>query len=218
MRWNFVFLGQNRKEFQKLNFLKGEMKMKKVFVWLMAGVLLISCAACAGKGNLKGDATENPGLMDGGTTNNNGTTDNNGNNNQNPVKTIGQRLADDFKALLNPEKMMGARAMADELFKGDYLTFDHATTDVQPGKLKGFGDAEITGFKEGVMIEAKTEDVPFLAYIFTLDDNTDAETFMTTLKSKADSQWNTKVKADEMFTERSEKQVFFVMSPKTLDK
>lgn len=198
--------------------------MKKVFVWLMAGVLLISCAACAGKGNLEGDATENPGVMDGGNpddsgnTDNGGNTDNNGNNSQNPVKTIGQRLADDFKALLNPEKMMGARAMADELLKGDYLTFDHATTDVQPGKLKGFGDAEITGFKEGVMIEAKKEDVPFLAYIFTLDDDTDAETFMTTLKSKANPQWNTNVKADEMFTERSEKQVFFVMSPKSMDK
>lgn len=198
--------------------------MKKVFVWLMAGVLLLSCTACAGKGNLEGDATENPGVMDGGNPDNGGTSNgnNNGNDNandsQNPIKTIGQRLADDFKALLNPEKMMGARAMADELLKGDYLTFEHATTDVQPGKLKGFGDAEITGFKEGVMIEAKKEEVPFLAYIFTLDDDTDAETFMTTLKSKANPQWNTKVKADEMFTERSEKQVFFVMSPKALDK
>lgn len=200
--------------------------MKKVFVWLMAGVLLLSCTACAGKGNLEGDATENPGVVDGGNPDNGGTS--NGNNNangndnandsQNPIKTIGQRLADDFKALLNPEKMMGARAMADELLKGDYLTFEHATTDVQPGKLKGFGDAEITGFKEGVMIEAKKEEVPFLAYIFTLDDDTDAETFMTSLKSKANPQWNTKVKADEMFTERSEKQVFFVMSPKALDK
>lgn len=192
--------------------------MKKAIVWLMAGVLLLTCTACTGKGNLKGDATENPGVMDGGNPDDGGNTDNNGNNNQNPIKTIGQRLADDFKALLNPEKMMGARAMADELLKGDYLTFDHATTDVQPGKLKGFGDAEITGFKEGVMIEAKKEDVPFLAYIFTLDDDTDAETFMTTLKSKANPQWNSKVQADEMFTERSEKQVFFVMSPKSLDK
>lgn len=192
--------------------------MKKVFVWLMAGVLLISCTACAGKGNLKGDATENPGIMNGGNPDNNGNANHSGNADQNPIKTIGQRLADDFKALLNPEKMMGARAMADELLKGDYLTFDHATTDVQPGKLKGFGDAEITGFKEGVMIEAKKEDVPFIAYIFTLDDNTDAETFMSMLKSKANSQWNSKVKADEMFTERSEKQVFFVMSPKSLDK
>ena len=186
--------------------------MKKVFVWLMAGVLLLSCTACAGKGNLEGDATENPGVVDGSNT------ENGGENTQNPIKTIGQRLADDFKALLNPDKMMGARAMADELLKGDYLTFDHATTEIQPGKLKGFGDAEITGFKEGVMIEAKKEDVPFLAYIFTLDDDTDAETFMTTLKSKANPQWNSKVKADEMFTERSEKQVFFVMSPKSLNK
>ncbi len=194
--------------------------MKKVFVWLMAGVLLLSCTACAGKGNLEGDATENPGVMDGGNPDNGGTSNgnNNANDSQNPIKTIGQRLADDFKALLNPDKMLGARAMADELLKGDYLTFEHATTDVQPGKLKGFGDAEITGFKEGVMIEAKKEEVPFLAYIFTLDDDTDAETFMTTLKSKANPQWNTKVKADEMFTERSEKQVFFVMSPKALDK
>lgn len=191
--------------------------MKKVFVWLMAGILLLSCTACAGKGNLEGDATENPGVVDGGNPDDGSNTDESGDHTQNPIKTIGQRLADDFKALLNPDKMMGARAMADELLKGDYLTFDHATTDIQPGKLKGFGDAEITGFKEGVMIEAKKEDVPFLAYIFTLDDDTDAETFMTTLKSKANPQWNSKVKADEMFTERSEKQVFFVMSPKSLD-
>lgn len=174
--------------------------MKKVFVWLMVGVLLVGCAACTKGGNLQGEATKDP------------------SSGESTVKTIGQRLAEDFKALLDPEKVLGARAMADELLKGDYLTFDHATTDVQPGKLKGFGDAEITGFKEGVMIEAKKDDVPFLAYVFTLEDGTDAEGFMSNLKSKADPNWNSKVKAEEMFTERSEKQVFFVMSPKSWDK
>ena len=182
--------------------------MKRAIVWLMALVLLLGATACTAKGNLEGDAAENEGIVDGG----------NPDNTESSAKTIGQRLAEDFKALLNPEKLMGARAMAEELLKGDYLTFDHATTDVQPGKLKGFGDAEITGFKEGVMFEAKKDEVPFLAYVFTLEEETDAETFMTNLKAKANPQWNSKVKADEMFTERSEKQVFFVMSPKSLDK
>lgn len=187
--------------------------MKKVMLWLLAAVMLFTFAACSGKGNLEGEATENEGVVDGGNPDNTETPENS-QNNENPIKTIGQRLADDFKNLLNLDNMMGARAMVDELLKGDYVSFETTTTEVQPGKLKGFGDAEITGFKEGVMVTSSKADDPFIAYIFTLDEDTDAEQFMSTLKAKADVAWNTKVKADEMLTEGMGKKVLFVMHAK----
>ncbi len=184
--------------------------MKKLFVWMMALVMLLTFASCTRGGNLEGEATENGGVdnTEGGLENENGTAEKQG---------LASRLIDDFKTMLNANNMMGGRALVDELLKSDRLSFESKVTDVKPGKLTGF-KGEITGFKEGVMFAPTKSDVPFIGYVFTLEDNTDVESFVRMLKSNADVQWNESAKADEMMAEGLGKMVFFVMSPKSLDK
>ena len=184
--------------------------MKKIVAWMLVLVLAFALVGCTRGGNLEGEATENGGVdnTEGGLENENGTEEKQG---------LGARLVDDFKTLLNANNMMGGRALVDELLKSDRLSFESKVTDVQPGKLTGF-KAEITGFKEGVMFAPTKGDIPFIGYVFTLEDDTDVESFVAMLKKNADVEWNETAKADEMMAEGLGKMVFFVMTPKSLDK
>ncbi len=206
--------------------------MKRVVIWLMAVIMLLSATACTDGGNLEGPATENGGVSDNGSMDNNGTngsndTDNSGMGNGNGTgngtenatgngsnQTVGAQLSSDFKQLLNLDNTLGAAAIAGELLKSDLFNFELTKSEVSPGKLQGFGDAEIKGFKDGVMFTSSKGDVPFIGYVFTLEDNTDSDQFIKTLKDNADVEWNQGLKAEEMMAESVGRMVFFSMSPK----
>ncbi|MBQ7034182.1 MAG: hypothetical protein IJN34_00435 [Clostridia bacterium] len=206
--------------------------MKRVVIWLMAVIMLLSATACTDGGNLEGPATENGGVSDNGSMDNNGTngsngTDNSGMGNGNGTgngtenatgngsnQTVGAQLSSDFKQLLNLDNTLGAAAIAGELLKSDLFDFELTKTEVRPGKLQGFGEKEIKGFKEGVMFTSSKGDVPFIGYVFTLEDHTDSDGFIKTLKENADVEWNQGIKAEEMMAESVGRMVFFSMSPK----
>ena len=85
---------------------------------------------------------------------------------------------------------------------------------VEEGCLNGFGDAEITGFKEGTTFGPMISTIPFIGYVFELKDDTDVNQFISDLKSKAMLNWNICTSADEMKVGHVDKKVFFVMCPK----
>ena len=129
--------------------------MKRVVIWLMAVIMLLSATACTDGGNLEGPATENGGVSDNGSMDNNGTngsngTDNSGMGNGNGTgngsnQTVGAQLSSDFKQLLNLDNTLGAAAIAGELLKSDLFNFELTKSEVRPGKLQGFGEKEIKG-------------------------------------------------------------------------
>ena len=176
--------------------------MKRFLACLLAGAIALSLASCAGNGNLKGEATEN-----GGTDSQEGGLEQ-GKNEQ--EQSLASRLVDDFKLLLDEDNMMGARALANQLLKGDAITFQTSATQVQPGKLKGF-KGEVTGFKEGYLLSSADAKSPFLAYVFNLEEQTKTEDFVRMLKDQADAEWNSAQKAEEVMVEGLGKMVFFVM-------
>ena len=88
---------------------------------------------------------------------------------------------------------------------------------VEPGLLSGFDNAEITGFKEGVMFGPAIGSIAFVGYVFELEEGTDAEAFKTTLKDNANLRWNICVAAEEMVVESEGNKVFFVMCPASFD-
>ena len=88
---------------------------------------------------------------------------------------------------------------------------------VEPGFLTGFDNTEIKGFKEGAMFAPMIGTIPFVGYVFTLDDSTNASDFISTLKSAANLRWNICTSADEMVTGSAGNKVFFVMCPKSFD-
>ncbi len=128
------------------------------------------------------------------------------------AKTVGQILLADFKAKAGSAE--GAEELANALSSNSILPFFGATMPVEPGLLSGFGNTEIKGFREGAMFAPMIGAIPFVGYVFVLEDGVSAGDFVATLKKSADLRWNICVEAEEMVTGTVGNKVFFVMCPK----
>lgn len=127
--------------------------------------------------------------------------------------TIGQTLLADFISRAEADPSMSAQAMADAILTNPVIQFGGATMPVENGLLTGFDNAEITGFSEGVMFAPMIGTIPFVGYVFTLEDGADVEAFVQTLESSANPRWNICTAADETIVESSGNTVFFLMCP-----
>lgn len=132
-------------------------------------------------------------------------------NEEQKKETVANTLMSDFKSIA---KSQNAESIANQLIANKIIPFMPAVMPVEEGLLNGFGDAEITGFKEGAMFGPMIGSIPFIGYVFELKDETDVNQFISTLKSNANLRWNICTEADEMVVCSVDKKVFFVMCPK----
>ncbi len=184
--------------------------MKKTLALILATMLMLSITACSEK-----PATETP---DVDTENTQNETENNTNDKTESADgTIGEILSKDFKDRVTADSSLSAQAIADELVKNSVLQFGPAVMPVEPGLLTGFDNTEINGFKEGVMFAPMIGTIPFVGYVFVLEDGADVEGFKTTLSDSANLRWNICTEAEEKIVENVGNTVFFLMCPKSLD-
>lgn len=127
--------------------------------------------------------------------------------------TVGSMLVEEFHALKAENTAITAQEMADAILANPVIQFEGATMEVEEGLLTGFGNAEITGFTDGVMFAPMIGSIPFVGYVFTLEDGADVDAFMQVLKDNADPRWNVCVEAEETVVENADNMVFFVMCP-----
>lgn len=127
--------------------------------------------------------------------------------------TMGQTLLNDFRAQLEADSSASAQQIADTLLSNPVIEFAGASMPVEPGLLMGFGNAEIQGFKEGVMFAPAIGSIAFVGYVFVLEDETDAAAFVQTLLDNADPRWNICVEAEETVADYVGSTVFFLMCP-----
>lgn len=97
------------------------------------------------------------------------------------------------------------------------LPFDAMVMPVEPGLLMGFGNVEITGFSEGVMFGPSISTIPFLGYVFQLEEGVDGEEFCQTLQEYCDLRWNICTEAEEVIAVQGGGYVFFLMCPSSLE-
>ena len=212
--------------------------MKKVFVMIIAAAMMMSMTACTAKNDVN-DATppteavteapteapteaeveteapteeeimEEPPVEDENTDADNGGA-------AAVDGTLGEILLADFTERAANETAT-AQEIADGLMTNPAILFGPVTMPVEQGMLTGFGNAEITGFKEGVTFAPMIGSIAFVGYVFDLEEGTDAAAFMQTLKDNADPRWNICVEAEETVCEQVGNKVFFVMCPKSLE-
>lgn len=126
---------------------------------------------------------------------------------------VGEPLVVDFEE--NADK--SAQEIADLLITNPNLGFMGVTMPVEEGLLNGFDNAQIKGFKEGVMFGPAIGTIPFIGYVFTLSEDTDKEDFMQTLKDNANLKWNICTEADELIVESEGDKVIIIMTPDSFD-
>ncbi len=129
-------------------------------------------------------------------------------------QSVGNALLADFKAKAGSSS---ALSIAEALLANPVIKFSGGAMEVEPGFLTGFDNTEIKGFKEGAMLAPMIGTIPFVGYVFTLEDSVNATDFISTLKSSANLRWNICTSADEMVAGSSGNKVFFVMCPKSFE-
>lgn len=134
---------------------------------------------------------------------------------ENTAKTIGTSLLADFNAKAN--SYSDAQSLADAISKNSVIEFMPVVESVSQGLLTGFGNAQITGFKDGAKFAPMIGTIPFIGYVFVLEDGMSASSFISTLRANADPSWNICTTADETITGSVGNKVFFVMSPKSFE-
>ena len=127
--------------------------------------------------------------------------------------TVGGMLLLDFKEHADGT----AQEIADSIIANESIPFEAVTMLVEPGLLMGFDNAEVTGFKEGVMFAPMMGTIPFVGYVFELEDDTDVDSFKQTLEDNANLRWNICTEAEELIVESEGNKVFFLMSPKSFE-
>lgn len=185
--------------------------MKKLFALILATAMILSLASCAATEEKKTeDAAETEIVTETVVENEEAETENEGASSD---KTVGQTLLDAFKA----SEKTSAQDIADELIQNSIIQFMGGVMPVEEGLLSGFDNTEIKGFKEGVMFAPMIGSIPFVGYIFVLEEGADVESFKTTLDDSANLRWNICVTADEKIVDNKDNTVFFLMCPASFE-
>lgn len=131
--------------------------------------------------------------------------------------TVGTMLLADFMNKAKSDSSADAKALSDAVLANESIPFKGMSMPVEQGLLNGLGNTEITGFKDGVCFGPAIGSIPFIGYVFILDEDTNADEFVSTLKSNADLRWNICTEAEEIVCEAEGNKVFFVMCTKNFD-
>lgn len=201
--------------------------MKKSLIVILALVLVacVALVACTGTANDDTTTTETTTVTTVETTlGTEDTTDGTDNTTEenlegiNTADSVAKTLVANFKTIVTEGTDLTAQSIGDALAQSDVIAAaSMAAVAVEEGYLSGFENAEIKGFKEGVMVAPMIGSIPFVAYVFELSEGTDAAEFTKTLEDNANLRWNICVTADEMASTTEGNFVFFVMAPTSFE-
>jgi len=186
--------------------------MKKILALILVLSMVFGMAACA-KAEAPAPTPELPAQSEPAPAPEVDSTVDGGNSQD---TTVGQALLQNFRAQVEADSSLSAQTIADNLLTDPVIQFFGATMPVEPGLLSGFGNAEISGFSEGVMFAPMIGSIAFIGYVFILEDAATADEFVSTLSENADPRWNICVEAEETVVDNVGGTVFFVMCPASM--
>ena len=99
--------------------------------------------------------------------------------------TLGQSLLQAFQTAYEADPQADLDTLAQGLLTQETVGFQGTTAPVEPGTLMGFGNTPIEGFSQGVMFAPVIGTIPFLGYLFRLEEGTDGAAFVDTLQSSS---------------------------------
>lgn len=127
--------------------------------------------------------------------------------------TLSAQLTELFTQLVQASPEMDCEALAEELVQSQLLyqlglmTYNHADAEFMTGFDSDFAPE---AFQKATYL-GPTDDTVFLAYVFDLNEGTDAEAFAAYLEDHADPAWNGSATAEQVATAVEGSKVFFLM-------
>lgn len=136
----------------------------------------------------------------------------------NTIYTPDEPITVSYSLVLKFEKEIAKskdiKEVAEKISESDIIVPTTVVTEItEDDYLAGFNE-EIKGFKKAVSIAPMIGTIPFVAYIFEVDN---PKEFANNLEEQANLRWNICTEADEMKTSIVDNYVFFVMSPSNFE-
>lgn len=131
------------------------------------------------------------------------------------ASTAGDMLFSKFVEIA-ADSSLSAQEIADKLMADEMIPFGPMVMPIEPGPQMGLGEASLGGFYEGVMFGPMIGSIPFVGYIFSLDDGVSVDDFLNVIRDNYDLRWNICTEAEQMVCGSYENKVFFVMCPRSL--
>lgn len=166
--------------------------MKKLFAFILAALLLISCVSCSGKKD--GGADIIPDVDE---------------------ASMGGMLWKAFADECEKNTDASTEEMASTV-SAVVADVHLVVTPAEEGFLWGFDNFEIKGFEEAAVFMPMIGSIPFVGYIFRLPDGADVAAFVKDLTDNANPSWNICVTADQTVAGSLGNNVFFVMCPRSI--
>ena len=173
------------------------MKMKKLLAGLLIATMAFGVVGCGAKQD--NNTTQGQQEQVAGTTESEINDD------------MGKAMISQFKELMAEDANTSTDAIGNALCENPVFEMAMDAGAVEPGLLTGFGNEEIKGFKEGTMFSPIIGSIPFVGYIFRIDDETNVSDFINELKENANLRWNICTEADQMLVTNVDKTVLFAM-------
>ena len=204
---------------------------KKCLVYLLAGVMALGFTACGNKGQTEEQVPSTESVQESVQESESpaeessqeepvdeesvgeSSAEDTSNENSGESGQVSAIVMEDFKNFVEANPEAGAEQIAAALCENPALIIGPVTMPVEEGYLNGFGNTEIQGFADGCMFAPMIGSIPFVGYVFVLDEGADVEAFMNTLKENGDLRWNICTTADEMVVTNIENKVMFLMCP-----
>ncbi len=191
--------------------------MKKTALFMAAVLLALSLASC---GNANNNNTEDStadttdAVTTEATTTEELTTEAPADDNTPEAGTFGAIIYDAFRSAYAANNTATAEELAGAIAQDGAIPFMAVAQLMEVGGyLPGFPEATITGNTEVAFFGPMISSIPFVGYVFTLEEGTDANTFVDSLKAGANMSWNVCTTADQMVIDVQGDKVLFVMCP-----
>ncbi len=179
--------------------------MKRNLALLLAAIIASSMIACGGKD--AGSTDTDNGTDTSAVTETEGVV-------VDATKPVGM-LYNHFKDFVTANPDATAEQIANDLITDENLPFSPIAAEMPEGYLNGFSE-DITGFTSAWAFQPMIGAIPFVGYIFTVDEaNIDA--FKENLVAKHNMAWNVCTQADDMICESIGDKVFFLMAPASFE-
>lgn len=113
-------------------------------------------------------------------------------------------------AITNPAEIANALCMA------ELVPMGLGAMEVAPGLLTGFDNYEVTDFSSGAVFMPMIGSIPFVGYIFQVEEGIDMVNYVNDLSANCNPRWNVCVEADETLVGYYGNTVFFLMCPASM--